>query len=74
VASANADLAVSGLHDMLKRIRDDETVLVPHKTLLGLIAALDIVLAAYADAAPQAATAGAPALRLVPAAKRRGGK
>ena len=74
MAAADADLAVNGLHDMLKRIRDDESVLVPHKTLCGLIAALDIVLAVYADAAPQAVSAGPPALRLVPAAKRRGGK
>ena len=67
-----ADLAVAGLTDMIKRIRDDENVLVPNKTLRGLVAALDIVLAAYGNAAP--ATGSAPALRLLPSSKLRGRK
>lgn len=70
--AADPDLAVAGLHDMIKRIRDDESVLVPHKTLRGLVAALDIVLAAYGHAVP--ATGCPPALRLAPAMKRRGPK
>lgn len=68
--AADADLAVAGLHDIIKRIRDDESVLVPNKTLRGLVAALDIVLGAYAAAQ----TRETPALRLLGSRKARGPK
>lgn len=72
--AAEADLAVAGLTDMIKRIRDDENVLVPNKTLRGLVAALDIVLAAYGSAVPAPASGTTTPLRLVPPPKPRGGR
>jgi hypothetical protein len=73
--AGSADLDVAGLQDKIGRIRDDDNVLVPNKTLRGLVAALDIVLSVYAESTEDRATdATAAGLRLVPSPKPRGRK